>query len=124
LPEEQQTALRRVLFEQAERLRALVEQLLDLSRLEAAAIEIRPQPLPVHRRVTEIAETAAADQPAPIRLDVPSDLVARVDPAAGEHPRRERHHVRAALPSPAAPGARRDGAAAHPDDAEGIAAAA
>lgn len=82
LPDEQQTALRRVLFEQAERLRALVEQLLDLSRLEAAAIEIRPQPLPVHRRVTEIAELAAADQPAPLRLDVPSDLVARVDPAA------------------------------------------
>jgi signal transduction histidine kinase len=82
LPDEQQTALRRVLFEQAERLRALVEQLLDLSRLEAAAIEIRPQPLPVHRRVTEITEIATADQSAPIRLDVPSDLVARVDPAA------------------------------------------
>ena len=82
LPDEQQIALRQVLFEQAERLRALVEQLLDLSRLEAAAIEIRPQPLPVHRRVTEIAEIAVADQPAPIRLDVPSDLVARVDPAA------------------------------------------
>ena len=82
LPDEQQHALRQVLFEQAERLRGLVEQLLDLSRLEAAAIEIRPQPLPIHRRVAEIVETATAEQPADIRVDVPSDLVARVDAAA------------------------------------------
>ena len=56
--------------------------MLDLSRLEAAAIEIRPQPLPIQRRVTEIVEAAAADRAGAVRVDVASDLVARVDPAA------------------------------------------
>jgi signal transduction histidine kinase len=82
LPDDQKTSLHRVLFEQTERLRALVEQLLDLSRLEAAAIEIRPQPLPVHPRLSEVVDAAAADSVADVRIDVARDLVARIDPAA------------------------------------------
>ena len=43
---------------------------------------------------------------------------------AGQHPRRQLHDGRAVLPSAATPGARRDGAAARRDDAEGPAPAA
>jgi signal transduction histidine kinase len=78
----QRRHLRRALYEQTERLRSLIEQLLDLSRLEAKAITIAPEPLGVHRRVEEIVETHARDRRDEIRIDVPPNLEPVVDPAA------------------------------------------
>ena len=50
LGEEQLETLRRTLYEQTDRMRRLVGQLLDLSRLEANGIRIDPQPLAVLSR--------------------------------------------------------------------------
>src|SRR5438552_225353 len=53
LKDEQVSDLRRVLYDHSNRLRQLVDQLLDLSRLEAKAIRIRPEPIQVRRHVEE-----------------------------------------------------------------------
>ena len=78
----------------------------------------------------EVARDVAPDAAAAARLrgQRPRALerAARAVPPArraGEHAHRELHDVGAVLPSRAAPGARRDRAAAHRDDAEGPAAA-
>jgi len=41
-------------WHQADRLRRLIEQLLDLSRLDARAIEVQPQPIVLERTLAEI----------------------------------------------------------------------
>ncbi len=79
LPPEQVAQLRRALHEQSERLRRLVDQLLDLSRLEAEAIEIRPEPLPVRSRVEEIVRLVAGERAGDVRVDVPPELEAIAD---------------------------------------------
>src|SRR6185437_1581603 len=56
----------------------LVEQLLDLSRLDADAIEIVPEPVQVRDQVEEIVRTVAPD-PRSVEVDVPVDAVATVD---------------------------------------------
>ena len=81
---------------------------------------------PVHRRRPfEVGPDVALDAPAAawLRRERPGALErqARAVPAArgtGEHPRRELHDCGAVLPSPATPGARRDGAPARRHDAE------
>lgn len=60
----------------------LVEQLLDLSRLDASAIRIRPQQLDVSARLRELALTAAGARAAEVRVEAPERLVAAVDPDA------------------------------------------
>ena len=65
-------------YEQAERLRRLLEELLDLSRLDAQAIRAQPRPV-VLRSVLKriVAETASGDA---VKLEVPEDLAAVADP--------------------------------------------
>ena len=82
LTDDQLQKLRQTLFEQTGRLSRLVDQLLDLSRLEAAAIPIEPRPLPVRSRVEELVETQAPERAAQVEIDVPADLKAVVDPNA------------------------------------------
>src|SRR5204863_748581 len=53
LPREQEEELKRVLEQQTGRLAMLVEQLLDLSRLDAEAVEIHPQIVQVRDRLEE-----------------------------------------------------------------------
>jgi signal transduction histidine kinase len=60
----------------------LVEQLLDLSRLDADVIDIAPQSFNVRRRVAEIVEGAAVGREEQIEIAVPDDLVADADPTA------------------------------------------
>ena len=84
LTDEQRHQLRRALYEQTGRLRALVEQLLDLSRLEADAIDISPERLPVRRRIEEVVLTHAGERTHDVRIDVPPDVEAIVDPNAFE----------------------------------------
>jgi signal transduction histidine kinase len=56
----------------------LVEQLLDLSRLDAKAIEITPERVNVRSQVEEIVHSVAAN-PAAVQIDMPADTIAIVD---------------------------------------------
>jgi signal transduction histidine kinase len=82
LGEEQRDVLRRTLYEQTDRMRRLVDQLLDLSRLEANGIRIDPQPLAVLTRLEELVQSLAGDRTDDVRIAVPADLQALVDPNA------------------------------------------
>jgi len=82
LTDEQRTELRRTLYEQTDRLRRLVDQLLDLSRLEADAIEIQPQTFRVRRRVEELLLMVAAERVGEVELDIDATLEADADPEA------------------------------------------
>jgi signal transduction histidine kinase len=76
------TQLHEHLFAQTERLRLLVEQLLDLSRLEAEAVAIEPVPFVVRRRVEELVTTAAGQRVQDVEIAIPEDLAATADLAA------------------------------------------
>jgi two-component system sensor histidine kinase MtrB len=56
----------------------LVEQLLDLSRLDADAIDIVPEPVDVREQVEEIVRATAA-VPDAVQVAVPADTRATVD---------------------------------------------
>jgi signal transduction histidine kinase len=79
LAEEQILQLRRTLYEQTDRLRRLVDQLLDLSRLEAHSVHIDPKPLWVRGRVEELVLMVAGERATDIDIDVPPDLQTVVD---------------------------------------------
>jgi signal transduction histidine kinase len=84
LDEVQRAELAKALEQQTYRTAVLVEQLLDLSRLDAHVIEIAPQRFNVRRRVREIVEGAAVGRTAEVDIVVPDDLVAAADPTAFE----------------------------------------
>jgi signal transduction histidine kinase len=67
------------LTEQIRRLRGLVEQLLDLSRLDAEAVAINPQPVRVRERLEEIVNSVAPLRSTRIEIDADPALVAEVD---------------------------------------------
>jgi signal transduction histidine kinase len=71
--------LRQVLHQQAERLCRLVDQLLDLSRVEAGAATLVPERRYVREHLEEIVAMVAADHRMEISLDVPQDLRAVLD---------------------------------------------
>jgi K+-sensing histidine kinase KdpD len=64
--------------EQGERLRRLLEELLDLSRLDSGAIKVDPKPLVVRPALEQIARLALAPG-TPVSFDVPVDLAAVAD---------------------------------------------
>jgi signal transduction histidine kinase len=80
----QRAELSEALEHQSLRMARLVEQLLDLSRLDAEVIEIVPQPFNVRSRVEEIVEAAAAGHEEAVEIAVAGDLEAVVDPTAFE----------------------------------------
>jgi signal transduction histidine kinase len=82
LEHEQVHTLRRTLYEQTERMRQLVDQLLDLSRLEANGIQIEPQPVNVRSRIDELMQLVPTEVADGVKLDVAKDLEAVVDPNA------------------------------------------
>jgi signal transduction histidine kinase len=82
LEREQLLQLRRTLYEQTDRLRRLVDQLLDLSRLEAHSVRIDPKPLWVRSRVEEIILMVAGERAKDIDIAVPPDLQTVLDPDA------------------------------------------
>jgi len=71
--------LLRVGVEQGERLRSLLEELLDLSRLDARAITVEPRPVVLKSALAEVVHGALASSDA-VDLDIPDDLAAVVDP--------------------------------------------
>ena len=82
LEDDQIRHLRQTLYEQTDRMRRLVDQLLDLSRLEANGIRIEPQPLNVFSRVHELVGLVATEGAMDVTVNVPADLEALVDPNA------------------------------------------
>ena len=68
-----------VAYEQSQRLVALLEQLLDLSRLDARGLRVDPQPIVLHSVLEKIAHENVADTTT-IRLDVSGDLAVIADP--------------------------------------------
>jgi signal transduction histidine kinase len=82
LDEEQRVELRTTIERQAARLATLVEQLLDLSRLDADAIPIEPEQFNVKERLCEIVATVAPERPQDVQVSAPDDLEACADPSA------------------------------------------
>ncbi|HSP72986.1 MAG TPA: ATP-binding protein, partial [Gaiellaceae bacterium] len=83
LSPERRDEVSRALEQQTARMALLVEQLLDLSRLDADAIGIVPQRFEVRRRIAELVETATPPERAgQVAVDVPEGLEVVADPAA------------------------------------------
>ena len=79
LNEELREELLRVGVEQGERLRSLLEELLDLSRLDARAINVDPRPVVLKAALADVVHGALTSTDA-VELDIPDDLAAVVDP--------------------------------------------
>jgi signal transduction histidine kinase len=79
LPEEQRRQLVEVGYEQGTRLTRLIEQLLDLSRLDATAVALKPRPLVLRSVLAETLSNSTLDSDA-VRLEVPGDLAIVADP--------------------------------------------
>jgi signal transduction histidine kinase len=73
-----------VLNEQTDHLVQLISQLLDLSRLEASAIKLDRQEIPVRDRIERIVRGVVPDYAEKIDVDVPDELATVADPAAFE----------------------------------------
>ena len=69
----------RTAYEQSDRMRRLLEQLLDLSRLDSRAMRVDPKPIVLHSTLEKIA-AEVVPKGAPVSLDVPEDLAVVVDP--------------------------------------------
>jgi len=79
LTDELREELLRVGVEQGERLRRLLEELLDLSRLDSRAISVEPRPLVLKAALADVVRGALSVADA-VELDIPDDLAAVVDP--------------------------------------------
>jgi signal transduction histidine kinase len=82
LAEQQRIDLDEMLRTQAANLKQLVEQLLDLSRLDAHAVKIAPTRIPVRERVSEVIALSAGQRAGEVEVEVAEDLEAIVDPHA------------------------------------------
>jgi signal transduction histidine kinase len=78
LDEARRESVREALLQQTERMSLLIEQLLDLSRLDAEVIDIVPERIDVRSQVEEIVHTAAED-PSAVEIAMPPGIVAVVD---------------------------------------------
>ena len=72
--------LRRTLYAQTIQLSSLTEQLLDLSRLEADAIVLRPERFRPRERIDELLTRIAPDRTDEVDVAVAPDLVLYTDP--------------------------------------------
>ena len=79
LTDELREELLRVGVEQGDRLRRLLEELLDLSRLDARAINVEPRPVVLKAALADVLEGALSTADT-VELDIPDDLAAVVDP--------------------------------------------
>jgi signal transduction histidine kinase len=84
IPAEQHDELKRGLEEQTARLASLVEQLLDLSRLDAEAIAITPRRVNVRRQLEELVGSAVGAGEEPVEIRVDEELEANADPVVLE----------------------------------------
>jgi signal transduction histidine kinase len=75
LPPETERKLRETLYRQAERMSRLVEQLLDMSRLDAAAIEVSPELVSLEDELEEIVRVAAGGREQDVVIESHTDEV-------------------------------------------------
>jgi two-component system sensor histidine kinase MtrB len=85
LSEEQKAELRAALEQQTHRMAALVEQLLDLSRLDAEAVDVRPQVVELEPRLRQVVAVAAPGRTDQVEVNVPENASALVDPQILDH---------------------------------------
>jgi signal transduction histidine kinase len=83
LPQATRDELVAMAYEQSDRMRRLIEQLLDLSRLDARAVRVVPRPIVLTSVLGEIVSGVVPHGP-PVDLDVAPDLAAVADPLALE----------------------------------------
>jgi signal transduction histidine kinase len=81
LPGETLAELREMLYQQSERMRRLVDQLLDLSRLEAAAVRVSPERVRLKPQLDELVETIAGDRSEGVIVHVDPELEVTIDRA-------------------------------------------
>jgi signal transduction histidine kinase len=72
------------LYQQGERMRRVVEQLLDLSRLDAGATAVDRQRVALRKHIEEIVTGVAAIDAREVEIAVPDELEVIVDPATIE----------------------------------------
>jgi signal transduction histidine kinase len=80
LPPELREQLETTLWEQSIRLRRLIEQLLDLSRLDTENVKLEPRPLVVQHVLSEIARSVGAAEDVETAVDADPDLAVVADP--------------------------------------------
>ena len=85
LPDETQAALREMLLEQAERMSRLVEQLLDMSRLDAASIEVAPELIALGPELDGIIRSSAAGRESDVVVETPGTDKVVADRTVLEH---------------------------------------
>ena len=81
LDQARQGELLQALEKQTEKMSALVEQLLDLSRLDAEAVDIVPARFRVAARVDELTRISAGPE-ATVDIEIPAELELEADPTA------------------------------------------
>jgi two-component system OmpR family sensor kinase len=79
LSEAQREELGQALEQQTERMTLLVEQLLDLSRLDAQAVEIKPEEVPVREQVERVVAAVVPDRRDDVHVEVDEGITAHVD---------------------------------------------
>ena len=82
LGDSDRATLRASLGDEAMRMRTLIEQVLDLSRFDLAAIDISPERVRLRPKIEELIRPLAYARPDAVTVAVPPDLEAVVDPAA------------------------------------------
>lgn len=75
LPAEMVEQLQKTLHEQAERMSRLVEQLLDMSRLDAASVPINPEPLQLRTELQRIVKETALGREHVVAVEAPEETV-------------------------------------------------
>ena len=78
------TQLEDTLWEQSARLRRLIEQLLDLSRLDAATLQIEPRDLALDAFLPALVDAVESGDAPPAAVDVETGLHVQADPIALE----------------------------------------
>jgi signal transduction histidine kinase len=84
LPPELAKELQQTLHSQAERMSRLVEQLLDMSRLDAASIPLHPEPIALKAELEQIVKANAPGREHLVEIDVPDSEAVVVDRAVLE----------------------------------------
>jgi signal transduction histidine kinase len=84
LPAEQVELLQDTLHEQAERMSRLVEQLLDMSRLDASTIRVSPEPLALKAELEQIVKANALGREDWVEIDVADNQAVFADRAVLE----------------------------------------
>lgn len=79
LPAETEKELRETLYQQSERMSRLVEQLLDMSRLDAASIEVSPELVALKPELEAIVRLSAAGREQEVLIETPGTESVVVD---------------------------------------------